>query len=183
MTSPTRRRLDRVTADDFLSDIAAASAADLRVMRDECREEEERLSYLRRVLLGQLDLLEAELRARGDGATETVAKIDGIAKLFGDAEQADHPAPMSMAHREMYMATGPTGRRRGDTVLEETPLGNLAEMDIESIDALVNRVSSEAEWVTQTRRIVLDHLDRLQAELVDRYRNGSTSVADIVTSA
>ncbi len=52
-----RRRIDRVTAPDYLDGLAdRTAAAEIRAMRDDCRSEETRLSYARRVLQGQLDI-------------------------------------------------------------------------------------------------------------------------------
>lgn len=181
MENPTRRRIDRVTAEDFLADMDALSAADLRTMRDDCREEEEQLSYARRVLLGQLDILQGELNTRGESAAEQSARVEAIVKAFGEGDQAGGSG-MPTAHREMYQPLGPSGRRRGDMVLEDVPLGNLADMSDDEITALIDKVSHEAEWITSKRRVVLDHLDALQQELVLRYRAGSTTIADIVTT-
>ena len=181
METPSRRRIDRVTAEDFLADMDSKSAADLRAMRDDCREEEEQLSYARRVVLGQLDVLQHELATRGDDASTHMARVEAITKVFGEGDHIG-ASTMPAAHRDIYTPTGPVGRRRGDSVLEETPLGKVAEMSEEAVTALIDKVSSEAEWITAKRRVVLHHLDTLQQELVRRCRAGSTTIADIVTT-
>lgn len=181
METPTRRRIDRVTAEDFLAGMDAKSAGDLRTMRDDCREEEEQLSYARRVLLGQLDVLQHELASRGEGSADHMARVEAIVQVFGEGDHAGGGG-MPAAHREMYAPSGPSGRRRGDSVLEETPLGKVAEMSDAEVSTLIDKVSGEAEWITSKRRVVLNHLDTLQQELVLRYREGTTTIADIVTT-
>ncbi|WP_336250628.1 hypothetical protein [Stomatohabitans albus] len=181
MNSPARRRIDRVTAEDFLADMDSKSAAELRTMRDDCREEEDRLSYARRVLLGQLDVLQHELNVRGSDVADQAARVEAISNLFSDGDQAINAATMPTAHRHMYTAQEPIGRRRGDLVIEDVPLGNIPDMSVDDVSALVDQVTGEVQWVSTTRRKVLDHLDALQQELVRRYREGTTTIEDIVT--
>lgn len=182
MNSPSRRRIDRITAEDYLAGMDDKSAAQLREMRDDCREEEERLSFARRVMLGQLDVLQHSLATRGSDVAADFARVEEIAKAFGEGDHAAPSSTMSAAHRELYTASEEAGRRRGDAVIDDVPLGNIADMSVEEITKLVDKVSSEAKWITATRRVVLDHLDALQQELVRRYREGTTTIADIVTT-
>jgi hypothetical protein len=71
------RRLQRITAPDYL---AGATAAQIRRMRDECRAEERRLSHIRRALHGHLDRLQDELVARD---RDDHAAIDEVAGTLG----------------------------------------------------------------------------------------------------
>lgn len=55
-------------ADDALLDLESKSNEELRALLDELYEEEQRVSYRRRVLHGKIDILRAELvrRLKGD---------------------------------------------------------------------------------------------------------------------
>jgi hypothetical protein len=62
-----RRRIDRVTAPDFLDELEGRQPNEVRAMRDDCQAEEARLSYERRLLQGKLDIARAEAARRGTG--------------------------------------------------------------------------------------------------------------------
>src|SRR4028119_469014 len=61
--------VDRVLADDYLGDLPAKPIDDIRAMRDECRAIEDRVSYLRRIIQGRLDIVAADLRRRAEGGS------------------------------------------------------------------------------------------------------------------
>lgn len=173
---PHRRRIDRVTADDYLDGVGDRSAAEIRAMRDECREEEARLSYARRLLHGQLDIARAELERRGSGATGSLVTTLG-------SILADRPSggPVrSVGNAGIYVPSGPEGRRRGDRVLEEVPMGALPDLDDQQLVTAVTRLTEEEAAISEMRRTVMDHLDRLQQELIGRYRDGAASIDEIV---
>lgn len=171
-----RRRIDRITSEDFLDDLADRSPAEIRTMRDDCREEESRLSYARRLLHGQLDIAKAELQRREGDQTDSL-----VATLTQILTDEPRPAGRSVSNSEVYVPSGPEGRRRGDRVLEEVPLGRLPDLSDDELVAAVQRLTEEEQAISALRRKVLDHLDRLQAELITRYRDGATSVNDIVS--
>jgi hypothetical protein len=63
-----RRRIDKVLADDFTTDLEAIELGDLRGRRREAEQEEADLSYVRRMLQGRMDILRAELARRSGGS-------------------------------------------------------------------------------------------------------------------
>jgi hypothetical protein len=175
--TPYRRRIDRVTGDDYLDDVETRSAAEIRAMRDECREEEARLSYARRLLHGQLDVARAELSRRDSGAAESL--VATLGEILTDRHQDEAPI-RSVGNTGIYVPSGPQGRRRGDRVLEEVPLGRLPDLDDAELVAAVTRLTEEEAAISAMRRIVMDHLDALQQQLIARYRDGATSIDEIV---
>lgn len=173
-----RRRVDRVTASDYLDGLDGRTPAQVRTMRDECREEEARLSYARRLLHGQLDIVRAELARRQGGGSEGL--VDALSDILSDAAQQ---GPRTARSAPLYVPDGEHGRRRGDRVLDEMPLSRLPDLDDEEIADLVGRLAEEERAISAMRRTILDHVDRLQAELVGRYRSGDARVDEAVTSA
>lgn len=172
---PFRRRIDRVTSGDYLDDLADLPSVRVREMRDECREEEARLSYARRLLHGQLDIARAELERRGDAeATPLVGTLSAILADRGER------TTRSAANTSVFVPDGPTGRRRGDRVLEEIPLGRMPDLDDAELAEAVDRLREEEATISRMRRTVMDHLDRLQQELITRYRDGNASIDEVV---
>lgn len=179
MEHERRRRIDRVTAEDYLDGLDTVAPSTLRTMRDECREEETRLSYARRVAHGQLDIVRAELQRRsgGDGGdlVETLSAI-----------LADDPAPRSREARTVPVYSPDDehyGHRSHDTLIDDPALGRVPDLDDDELATLLQRLQEKEAHVSALRRTVLDHLDALQHELISRYRDGGVNLDEVVASA
>jgi len=67
--------VERLVAPDFVEGMAEAPVAELRARRDECMRAEVVVSYLRRVLQGELDLVRAELELRSSGERGDASRL------------------------------------------------------------------------------------------------------------
>jgi len=66
-----RQDVDRLLSPEFIEGLADAPVGELRSKRAECRRVEDLVSYLRRVIQGQIDLVVAEMELRlGGGASD-----------------------------------------------------------------------------------------------------------------
>lgn len=163
---PTRRRLDRITAADYLEGMEGWDAQELRARRDECRAEEEQLSYLRRLLQGRIDIIRAEqARRRGEGDDRL---LDALPSLLADTPSAGRREPRALGtdppeHRM---------RRAEDRLAVDSTLARLPDLSDEEIDRMLEELAADEERVSRLRRTVHERLDALQAELVVRYRDG-----------
>ncbi|HVM21121.1 MAG TPA: hypothetical protein VM307_14270 [Egibacteraceae bacterium] len=179
MEQERRRRIDRVTAEDYLAGLDAVDVPQLRTMRDDCREEEARLSYARRVLHGQLDIVRAEQRRRtGDDDQGLVGTLTEIL--------SDDPAPRSREARTapLYAPDDDRyGHRAHDTLVDDAQVSRVPDLDDGELAGLLQRLQDKEEHISSLRRTVLTHLDALQDELISRYRDGSVDVDEVVASA
>lgn len=173
MAQQGRRRIDRVAAPDFLDDLEHKPTSEVRAMRDECREEEERLSYARRLLQGRIDIARAEqARRRGDS---TVGLIDALPSILADqtstrrGQTQARPAPL-------YVPQTQHSRRAED---DEADLARMPDLDDDALTELLARMTSDERALSDLRRRVLDHLDRLQEEIVARLRDGRIDPDDL----
>jgi len=135
------------------------SLAQLRAERDDLREEEARLSFTRRLLQGQLDIL----RAHG---LDDDALAERLADVLADAPGGGGPA------RAMDLAP-PDG-------VDVPGMPDLEELDAEATLALAQALTDREAEVSARRRTLLDRLDALQGELVRRYRDDGVDVAAVV---
>lgn len=137
------------------ADLEALPLDELRGRRDELRAREEDVSYTRRLLHAQLDIVEASLES-GEDITAfedlvAVALTDGPARPGGDvrAVSVDHD--------------------HSDVELEPLPSALLDWSEDERRE-LLEQLRRQEVVISEERTQVLEELDALQDELVRRYR-------------
>lgn len=147
------------------ADLEAMPLDELRRRRDELRSREEDVSYTRRLLHAQLDIVEASLES-GDDITAfedlvAVALTDGPPRPGGDirAVSVDHD--------------------HDDVDLEPLP-SDLLERSADDRNQLLERLRAHEAEVSEERRQLLDELDALQDELVRRYRRDGVDTATLL---
>ncbi len=172
-----KRRIDRVLDPGFVADVEGLGLDELRSRRNDADEEEQSISYLRRMLQGRLDILRAELvrRARGgdQGVTDLVAGLPGI---LSDARLGSFTAMPRIRVPE------PSGRqrRRVERLISDETIARLPEIEAEELSQAVEALTREEEAVSANRRAVQHVVDLLRGELARRYRNGTASVAQLL---
>jgi hypothetical protein len=179
MEQQRRRRIDRVTSEDYLEGLDAVDASGIRAMRDDCREEEQRLSFARRVLHGQMDIVRAEQQQRSGGSDEGL--MGTLSEIL-----ADDSAPGSREARSapIYMPEeGGYGQRSHDTLVDDAAVSRVPDLSDDELNELAQRLQEKENHISTLRRTVLEHLDALQDELIGRYRDGSVDLDEVVASA
>jgi len=181
MTRPMaggRRRVDRVLDPAFVEGLADISMVELRARRKEAEQEEVDLSYLRRMLHGRMDIVQAELARRE--SSEDVSVVDSLVAILSDGPRSTFGSGRHATATPSRMSE----RRRG----VEVAIGDAEASDIEarSIGELVlvlEMLRGHESVVSQTRREVQTVMDTLSAELAGRYRDGLASIDDLLNSA
>lgn len=172
--------LERILADDYLADLHAMPVADLRARRGECEAIETQLSYLRRLVQGRHDIVTGEIeRRRGGGDPGDVGDlVDRLPAILADRIRAPGPGRLP-AVMEPGELTGHLVEAL-DRIIDED---NLDVPDAASDEALAAAAGALADLeleVSSRRRALFDRIDRLQAELTRRYRDGETTVDDLL---
>ena len=152
-------------------DPASLSLPDLRAERDTLRQQEDAVSFVRRLAQGRLDLVTAVKRHRADGSGDvSVAEIvrsgvgpapsTGSARPPRDTEvSADHPLLAEF-----------------DALCDSLGFDNMADLDDLGLTSLENGIQVFESAQSDLRRQLFDRIDALTAELVRRYRDGDASV-------
>ncbi|CAB4537329.1 unannotated protein [freshwater metagenome] len=152
-------------------DPASLSLPDLRAERDTLRQQEDAVSFVRRLAQGRLDLVTAVKRHRADGSgAVSVAEIvrsgvgpapsTGSARPPRDTEvSADHPLLAEF-----------------DALCDSLGFDNMADLDDLGLTSLENGIQVFESAQSDLRRQLFDRIDALTAELVRRYRDGDASV-------
>jgi hypothetical protein len=170
------RRIDRVLAPDFLEKMPALTMEQLRDKRHDAEQEEVDLSYLRRVLQGRIDILEAERARRGgDGASGTV--LEHLTQILTDGRVG----PRGFGrHSTMEPSRADQHRRRVEAMLADTDLSDPAILGDDQLVGALEVFNGEERKVSDLRGRVQQVMDLLGAEVARRYREGEADVSDLL---
>ncbi|MBW3658093.1 MAG: aerial mycelium formation protein [Actinobacteria bacterium] len=176
-----QRRIDNITAEGYLADLELRSTDEIRRMRDECEEEESGISYARRVLQGKLDIVRAEAIRRRDAGSATAASVlDGLPGILG-GDETGAGVPATRVTRFLVPPAVQHHRRGVDQLADDAILAKLRDRSDEDLAALAERMATKERELSSLRRLLLDRVDALQAELTRRYKTGAASVSELLT--
>ncbi len=160
--------LERLLDPLFLNDLAARDADELRAMRAEAQQVEAKLSYLRRLVQGRLDIVSAELerRAGGAAADDLSALVDLLPQILADRGRAPGPGRMPTN------LVPPDDDDLTDELDAISNLGALPDLSIAELEEVSQRLKGLERTVSARRRAMFGVIDALQAELASRYEHG-----------
>ena len=178
MTHPGRRRIDRVLAGDFLTDIKAKSLEDLRAMRADAEQEEADLSYIRRLIQGRIDILRAELTRRETGDAGSL--IDDLPRIL--AEEMRPGARGLGRHAALEPSRVDEHRRYVEALVADVGISDVGARSVEEIQGALRTLEAEENQVSTDRRQVQQAMDACAAEMTRRYRDGDADVEALLPS-
>jgi hypothetical protein len=185
--------IDSLLEPELTSDLAAVPVEQLRTRRERCDRAEFALSYVRRVLQGELDIVAAELAARGRGVRgDTGRLIEDLPTILAGtgavtpSPQRDHEPRLTMAGGvEDWTAQSQLDLDElvAEVLSVETkseaashlvlPGANLGAFADEELRSLAESLLAAEKSVSARRRLLHDEIDKLQAEIVARYKVGA----------
>jgi hypothetical protein len=184
--------IDSLLEPELTGDLATVPLGELRARRERCDRAEFALSYVRRVLQGELDIVGAELAARGRGVRgDTGRLIEELPTILAGtgattpSRQRDHEPRLTMvggvegwgAQSQLDLdelvaevLTANTLEAASHSVLPGANLGAFADEELRS---LAESLLAAEKSVSSRRRQLHDEIDKLQAEIVARYKVGA----------
>jgi hypothetical protein len=170
----------RILDPAYLDGMEGRPIEDIRAMRGECQDVETGLSYLRRVVQGRLDIVDAELaRRRGGGdAADLSDLIEQLPSILSDHLRAP-------GNGRLPSSIGP-GRpdeeleAKLDALVAEANLDAITELDEANLAQARDALATLEGEVSARRRALFDRIDALQAELTRRYKSGEASVESLL---
>ncbi len=156
-------------AEDFCQDLGSADLDSLRQRRDLAEELERQLSYYRRLFHGRLDLVAFELGRRRGLETRTLMEAlpDILSSGLGGGQSG------SSRHLSVELDLPEiTGRRDVDKILDADAMTRVTTMSEEELIALQDALADIEGVVSEQRGRLHMVIDRLQAEIIDRYKRG-----------
>jgi hypothetical protein len=174
-------QLSEVTDPSYLDGLEGWTLGEVRSRRDEATETETALSYLRRMVQGTLDLVVAELGHREHGERADVSEL--VDELSRGAILSDHVRAPGLGRLPALLAPGEIDHeleQRLESIMPAARLANLPDLSDDELRRAATALTEFERSVSTTRRSVLDVLDRLQEEIVRRYRTGEATVDSLL---
>ena len=137
------------------------SLADLRLYRRRLAEEEERVSYWRRLVHARLDVLEAEAHH------ERPLRLDELIRVLGDTGTGRTRTALVNVRAADPLPELP--------VLEDMWMTELDPNDTEAVAEATRRLREAENQLTDYRRALHERLDDATAELIARYRENPSA--------
>ncbi|CAL9496359.1 RsiG family protein [Streptomyces sp. enrichment culture] len=167
-------------------DLTALSLPELRALRREAQRDEADLSYVRRLLQGRIDILNAELLRRTPlGATATAAVpqmppasvVERLPEILRDA-----PTRHRSSARHVTLGTPQSEEygRLAAEMLAEVELSDLRARTDAELHAAMGRLVRYEEQVSRRRQGLQRTADGCSAEIARRYREGEAQVDDLL---
>lgn len=172
-----RNQPEELTSHPEPADLSTCSMPELRAIRDHYQGVEHGLSYARRIVQGRLDTVAVELERREDGGDEgeLIGRLPEALAAHTRAPGLPRPVreldPPDWADQLLVEV---------DEILSPGELGRLADIDSPILTAAAARIGEFERQLSALRADVHQRIDRVQDELVGRYRDGA-SVDDLLT--
>jgi hypothetical protein len=165
-----RIELDELITITEPADLSGCSLADLRVIRDHYQDLEHGLSYARRMVQGRLDIVTVELERRRDDSS------DDLMQRLPDALAAHTRGPgLPRPVRDVDPPAWADGLLvELDEILSPAELGALGDLDDDRLRNAAARIGDLEHELSVARHEMHRRIDRVQDELVGRYRSGAT---------
>lgn len=175
----TVAQLSEVTDPAFLDGLEGWTLEEVRERRDGATEIETGLSYLRRIVQGRLDIVLAEQghRRTGDGA-DVSQLVEELPSILSDNVHA--PGLGRLPARLGPGRLDPELESRLEEILPAAKLADLAGIADDDLAAAAGALAEFERSLSSKRREVFDVLDRLQEEIVRRYRSGEATVDSLI---
>jgi hypothetical protein len=173
------RRIDRVLSEGYLDGLASLPLSEVRELRDQAEQEEADLSYLRRMLQGRVDIINAELaRRRGDaGAGGSI--IDQLPSILADERS---PARGLGRHTVIEPSRVDEHRRLVERLVGDSDLSALAGRTAEQLEETLERFGDQERQISEQRHAVQIVMDAAAHEITRRYRDGEADVSALLPS-
>jgi hypothetical protein len=168
--------LVRVLDPDYLDGISDRDLEEIREMRAECDQTETAVSFLRRMAQGRLDLIHAYLdrktRSEQGDMGEFVEELPSII--------AAGPRPRSgqtrLAGSWLPDPFPEDLSTELDTLLGAEKMSELESLDDSELEKIAGELVEVEKRLSVQRRTLHEQIDRIQAEIVSRYKTGKATV-------
>ena len=177
--------IEQLTNPDFVKDLPDLPLAEIRSRRTRCQDAEELLSLQRRLVQGRLDIVQAELYRRAGGGSESdvatlVESLPDILVERGDRHLGPGRLTSLEGEAQELGADFEAFSAALDHVVDGIRLSNLGKEDEADLRSIADQLDAMEREVSASRHQLHGHIDRLQEEVVRRYKSGDASVDSLL---
>lgn len=166
----------------FLFGLDQLSLADLRAKRDRSAELETELSYLRRLVQARIDLIAAEIdrRNRDAAPSRPGTIVEHLPEILAEHTRSEGPGRLTALFAPAECAQA-TLAARVEEVCPPEQLASLADLASSRLDDLLERLTNLEREVSSERKALHAVLDKLEEEIVRRYKSGEATVDGLLS--
>lgn len=163
-----------------LADLPRRPIEEVRALRAEGQALEDRISYLRRLIQGRLDIVHAELerRRRGEPPADLAELVAALPETLGD--HITSPGFGRLPQTLNPADVNPDLTADLDAILDAGGIGALPARSDQELADLERRLGALERTVSDRRQALFERLDVLSGELTRRYRTGEASVESLL---
>jgi hypothetical protein len=173
--------LGRVLDPDYLKGISDLDLDEIREMRTECDQTETAVSFLRRMAQGRLDLIHAYLDRRTNSELSDLREfVDELPSIIaaGPPPKARPPRLAGVRLPDPYPEDLSTEL---DAILGAEQLADLESLDDDKLRHVADELAAMEKRLSLQRRTLHERIDRIQAEIVSRYKTGKATVDGLLS--
>ncbi len=149
--------------------------SDLRSLRTSLQNEEDAVSFVRRVAQGRLDVVHEEQRQRGTGG-HAANEPQQMAAVFGQQQGGGSARPP----RDTEIPADHARVADLTELCDRLHFGDYKELTDEELAVLESGLAAFEAAQSADRRALFAHIDALSSELVNRYKSGGASVDSLL---
>jgi nickel-type superoxide dismutase maturation protease len=168
--------LDGLLDTGYVEGLQALPIEEIRVRRARATDVEVGLSYVRRLVQGRLDIVLAESRRRevGEEPGDLSSLVRSLPEILADHVSAPGSGRLLTRMEPADVDQDVLGQL--DAIVDADRLVNLPSLEDEALRAVIDALISLERDISAKRRALHEVIDRLQEELVRRYKTGEATV-------
>lgn len=155
-------------------DPKALSLDELRGLRSELQQQDDVVSYARRVAQARVDLVKSEMARRDDDGSVS----DEVTEVLSQHLNSGPGRPPRPAED----LSDNTLSAELDSICSAAGFGRIDELTEDELSTLAEAIEAFERRVSQDRRERFELLDAMSAELVRRYRDGEADVDSLLNN-
>ncbi len=168
--------LDGLLDTGYVEGLQALPIEEIRARRARATDVEVGLSYVRRLVQGRLDIVLAESRRRevGEEPGDLSSLVRSLPEILADHVSAPGSGRLLTRMEPADVDQDVLGQL--DAIVDADRLVNLPSLEDEALRGVIDALISLERDVSAKRRALHEVIDRLQEELVRRYKTGEATV-------
>ena len=154
---------------------ASLTLPELRTLRTELQNEEDAVSFVRRLAQGRLDVVREEKLKRGVGKSLD-AQPEQLAAVFGQQQGGGSARPP----RDTEVPAHHPRLAELTALCDTFHFADFADLSLGELDALITALEAFEMVQSTDRKSLFGQIDALSAELVARYKNGGANINSLL---